>query len=273
MRNLLRARIVVELHEPHHYVPNVDQHIDGYIVISKALESFLVKAGIDTSRILFAPNAVDLASYEQAHRRARSALRKHLRLPEEHPIVCYTGQLGPGRNVETLIQAMPYLEANVNLLLVGGRNSDDVCRLEEFVASNRLSQRVKLVGQQPAQTVIDLQVAADVLVIPYNSQLAHARWCSPLKLWEYLASRKPIVAFPIPALREILRDDEVVWAKEETAVALAAAIREALTRNPRALDEIRARMGDWTWADRARRVLSFIDKSPAGVASQPKQTY
>jgi glycosyltransferase involved in cell wall biosynthesis len=261
MRNLLRARIVVELHEPHHYVPNVDQHIDGYVVISKGLESFLLKAGVDTRRILLAPNAVDLASYEQAHRRERSALRRHLRWPEEHSIICYTGQLGPGRNVETLVQAMQYLEEKVNLLLVGGRNSDDVRRLEEFVASNRLSQRVKLIGQQPTQAVIDFQVAADVLVIPYNSTLAHAKWCSPLKLWEYLASSRPIVAFPIPGLREVLRDDEVVWAKEETAVALAAAIREALTRNPRAFDEIRARVGDWTWVDRAQRVLSFIDTS------------
>lgn len=272
MWNLLRARIVVELHEPHHYLPGVDRHIDGYVVISKGLESFLLDAGVDPGRILLAPNAVDLTSYEQAHRRERSALRRQLQLPEEHSIICYTGQLGPGRNVETLIQAMQYLEERVSLVLVGGRNSDDVRRLEEFVASNRLSQRVKLIGQQPTQVVIDFQLAADVLVIPYNSHLAHARWCSPLKLWEYLASSKPIVAFAIPALREILRDDEVVWAKEETAVALAAAIGEALTRKPRAFEEVRARIGDWTWADRAQRVLDFIDTSPLGVASEAKQT-
>ena len=260
-RNLLRASIFIELHEPHHYLPAVDSSIAGYIVVSEALGLFLIEAGVSTERILLAPNAVDLRSYEEAHRRERPALRKQLGLPENHTVVCYTGQLGPGRNVETLIDAMRYLEENATLVLVGGKNLADIDRLQRFAASNNLSERVRLVGQQPTETTTHYQLASDVLAIPYNLNLSTSKWFSPLKLGEYLATGKPIVAFPVPALDNTLRDDEVVWAEEETPLALAAAIKEALTRTPRPLHEIQARMRDWTWAHRAQRIADFIGVS------------
>ena len=257
-RNLLRASIFIELHEPHHYLAAVDSSIDGYIVVSEALKLFLIQAGVIAERILLAPNAVDLRSYEEAHEHGRPALRKQLGLPESHAVICYAGQLGPGRNVETLIAAMRNVEESAILVLVGGKNSDDVQRVQTFIDSNQLSHRVRLVGQQPATTVTHFQLAADVLVIPYDSRLSHSKWCSPLKLWEYLASGKPIVAFSIPALRQVLLDNEVVWAKEETSIGLAEAIKEALTRDPRPFQEIRARLSDSTWGDRARHIANFM---------------
>jgi glycosyltransferase involved in cell wall biosynthesis len=103
------------------------------------------------------------------------------------------------------------------------------------------------------------QLAADVLVIPYDSRLSTAAWCSPLKMWEYLASGRPIVAFPIPALRDIFRKSEVVWVQEETPVSLADALKEAMKWEPRPLHEIRERIGTWTWEERARRIAEFME--------------
>lgn len=256
-RNRMQGRIFVELHEPSHFLPETDQFIEGYVVISEALQEYLLEKGVKREQILLALNAISLKSYEKSHEVEQSTLRSKLGLPTEQRIVCYTGQLGPGRNIETLIEALAYID-NALLVVVGGRQLDDIARLKHFANSRNLSERILFTGQQSTPKTVEYQLASDVLVIPYNSVLAHSKWCSPLKLWEYLASGKLIVAFQIPPLCKSLLDAEVVWAREETAPALADAIKEAFTRKPRTFTEVRERLGKLTWANRAERVARFM---------------
>ena len=49
---------------------------------------------------------------------------------------------------------------------------------------------------------------ADVLVLPNPASAISNRFTSPLKLFDYMASGRPIVASNLPAIREILRDTE-----------------------------------------------------------------
>lgn len=257
-RGLLQARVFVELHEAKHYSSAADLRISGYVVINDVLRTFLLSRGISPERILMAPQAVDLRRYRAAHALDRRSLRAEFEWGEEESIVCYTGQLYSGRNVETLVAAMVGLPEHLILVLVGGNVAEHVQRVRAFADSHHLSRRVRLLGQCSAETTLRAQMAADVLAIPYASQTQTIEWCSPLKLPEYLATGRPIAAFSSGPLRLELRDDEVVWAKEETPVALAEAIREALIRPPRQFEEIQRRLGGWTWSDRARRIAEFI---------------
>ena len=254
---LLKARLFVELHQVEHYSQRADPYIDGYVVISDAIRSSLMAAGVEADRVLLAPNAVDLTAYEQLSTRDKVTLRAELGLGGQQPLVCYTGQLYRGRNVDMLVEAMGHLET-VSAVVVGGNVESDVQRIQTLIDSRGLSPRVRMVGQQPAATAMKFQLAADALVIPYDSRMQTAKGCSPLKIGEYLASGRPIAAFPIPGLREGFEDGEVVWATEETPLALATAIKEALGRPSRSLPEIRARLGKWTWRDRAWRMAEFM---------------
>lgn len=258
-RGFISIPIFIELHEARHYSSSTDPYINGYIVVSEPLGLFLTSAGVKRDKIIAAPNAVDFPAYQEAHRLDRRTLRTQLGLPEHRSVICYTGQFYRGRNVETLVAAMKYMHADVILVLVGGNTNSDMQRIQAHVDANQMSERVRMVGQQPAATTMLFQLAADVLVIPYDSHLSTAAWCSPLKMWEYLASGRPIVAFPIPALRNIFLGNEVVWVQEETPASLAEALKDAMKREPRPLDEIRERIGAWTWEARASRVAAFIE--------------
>jgi len=258
-RGFLQTPIFVELHEARHYSRPADSYINGYVVISEPLKLFLTDAGVESDKILVAQNAVDFSAYQQAHRLNRRTLRSQLGLAEHQSVICYTGQLYRDRNVETLVAAMKYMEPSTILVLVGGNARRDMQRIQAHVDANQLADRVRMVGQQAAVTTMHFQLAADVLVIPYDSRLSTAAWCSPLKIWEYIASGTPIVAFPIPAFRDIFRKNEVVWVQEETPVSLADALKEAMKWQPRPFHEISARIGTWTWAERARRIAEFME--------------
>jgi glycosyltransferase involved in cell wall biosynthesis len=264
-RGAFGGRIFVELHEAQHLVPAQDPHVGGYIVVSEPLQAFLRSAGIEPGRVLLAPNGVDLRSFESLHAAEPREMRRELGLPADRAILCYTGQLGPGRNVETLVASLRHLPAETMLVLVGGNRGEDRQRIQAFVASQALSDRVVLRGHEPAARAWRLQMAADVLVIPYAAYMAHAEWCSPLKLGEYLATGVPIVAFPLPSLKAVLRDEDVVWATEETSRGLAEAVLDALKRLPRPFAEVERRLAGWSWTDRARRMAAFMGLAAPGA--------
>jgi glycosyltransferase involved in cell wall biosynthesis len=83
-----------------------------------------------------------------------------------------------------------------------------------------------------------------------------------MKLFEYMASRRPIVASATPANREIVSEEEAVLYKSDDVTSLIGAIENVLgdpTAAAARAERAAARVAAWTWPKRARRVLDFID--------------
>ena len=259
-RRLLRSRLFVELHDARHFTTAADSSVDGYIVITEALAAFLRNAGVDERRVLVAPNAVDPRAYAGLAARDRRTLRSELGLRSDRVIACYTGQLYPGRNVDALIAALEHLAPAFSVVIVGGHVTSDVQRITALAERIGVASRVVLVGQQPAHRAAMYQVAADVLVIPYDT--AHtqtASWCSPLKVREYLAAGRPSRRFP--CRRWPRRCATTMWrGRGETPRDLAVAIEGASRRPPRSTHEVARRLEGATWSDRARAIVEFIER-------------
>lgn len=261
---LVRARIIVELHEIPHHDPAADRLVDGYVVIHEHLRQHLVNGGFPDGRILLAPSAVDLDAYELAREWDRATLRRELQLPADAPVVCYTGRLSASRNVEILIGALAHLPAGACLVLIGDATGSYGERLVHLASAQRGHIDVRLPGRLPAEATRRYQMASDVLVFPYGDRLAAAPKYSPLKLGEYLATGLPIAAFRTPSLAATLSDDDVVWAAEETPEAMAAAITSASRRAPRSREQVRTRLAGASWPDRARAITAFAASLPEG---------
>jgi glycosyltransferase involved in cell wall biosynthesis len=99
-------------------------------------------------------------------------------------------------------------------------------------------------------------------VLPNTNSRVSARYTSPLKLFEYMAAGKPIVASDLPALAEVLRHGEnALLAEAGNPDALAAAIRRVL--EDRALAERIARTAfdeapNYSWQRRADRLVPVL---------------
>jgi glycosyltransferase involved in cell wall biosynthesis len=146
--------------------------------------------------------------------------------------VGYAGHLYPWKGVDVLIHALTLLPS-VKAIIVGGHpREDDLARISALVARLGLQDRVDLRGQVRPAEVGPLLAPAAVLVLPNTASTTSDRYTSPLKLFEYLALGRAIVASDLPALREVLSD-------EVTALLVPPGRPDALADAIRRLDENR----------------------------------
>jgi glycosyltransferase involved in cell wall biosynthesis len=211
---------------------------------------------------LVLPDAVDLRRYRGLP--APGQARRELGLPGLDPerfTLGYTGHLYPGRGAELLLPLAERLP-EVTLLLVGGEPAD-VERVRAEAAREGLGNLL-LTGFVPNADLPRYQAACDLLLAPYGRRVAAssggdiAAYLSPMKLFEYLACGRPILAGDLAALGEILKDDYAVRLPPDDPDAWAAAVRRLMAdpdHRQRMAAAARTAAEQHTWEQRARSLL------------------
>ena len=196
-----------------------------------------------------------------------------------HPIpplcVVYAGHLYPWKGVDVLLQALVKLEG-VNATIIGGDAAEpDFQRLQDTSRSIGLGSRVEFVGMVEPSRVSGLLAKGDVLVLPNVGAEPTVNHTSPLKLFEYMAAGKPIVASNLPSIREVLRDGEnAVLVEPGNPTALTSGLRRVLEDRKlaeriasRAFDEV----AEYSWDCRAERVEALLNEVMSGVQLDDSQ--
>lgn len=151
-----------------------------------------------------------------------STLRAELQIPEGCRVVVYTGSFEPYQGLDSLLAAMPAVAAAVpnTVLVLVGANGAPAASLRRIANGLRLNGAVRILPQQPRDRIPDYLALADVLV----STRAHGGNV-PLKIFDYMAAGRPIVATDIPTHRTLLNEERAVLVAPEPA-----AIAEGITR-------------------------------------------
>jgi len=236
------------------------QRMDGIVTINRHLQQAYLQAGFPPERLFVAPDGVDLRLF--AHLPAKEAARTQLQLPLERPLVVYTGHLFRWKGVYTMAQAGGNLP-QACLLFVGGMAQD----LEKFTAFVQAAalKNIQIIGHVPPERVPLYLASADILVLPNSAGKAISRlYTSPLKLFEYMAAGRPIVASDLPSLGEVLADGvNARLVPPDDPAALAAGIEELLSHPAlaeRLAHQARRDVGGYTWTRRAERVTRFTQQ-------------
>jgi glycosyltransferase involved in cell wall biosynthesis len=227
------------------------QGADGYITITRALADEMTKRHGPRPRLAIVPDGVRLAQ-----RHAGS-------LPGE-PLVAYAGHLYAWKGVDVLLEALGRLPG-VKGLIVGGHAAEpDLERVRRRAAELGLSDRVTFTGLVEPARVAEHLVRASILVLPNPASAISTHFTSPLKLFEYMAAGRAIVASDLPAIREVLADGRnALLVTPGDAGALAAAIRRLLDDPSLAQRLARAALEDvreYTWARRAERIEKLFEQ-------------
>lgn len=189
-----------------------------------------------------------------------------LALPRVDPggqlTVGYIGSHYPGRGIGLVLQLAAAFPT-AKFLLVGG-SSADVARLRGSAPRN-----VDFVGRVSPARALELRGHCDVLLAPYSRQVGSAggrdttQWMSPLKVFESLASGRPLICSDHAVLQEVLKDDRNAVlcppdAFEAWKAALDRLLSDASLRNRiarQALEDFEQRH---TWDARAAGILAFM---------------
>jgi glycosyltransferase involved in cell wall biosynthesis len=257
-------KIYFEVHSldqqhPRKFFHKLLRESDGLICITKALKDALIQNyHISADKIFIAPDGVR-TSQLTARPLSKAEARAQLNIRARH-VVLYTGQLLPGKGADVFVDAAKYFANDVTFFLVGG-HGDYWEQMQRRVKEEKLMNIVMTGFVPPAQVPI-YQSAADVLVLPATSDHAISAYTSPLKLFEYMASRRPIVASDLPVLQEILTDGRnALFFRERDAADLAEKI-SSLLQDEQLVSQLaacaREDVHDYTWENRAGRILEFI---------------
>lgn len=259
---LLRGMpVFVEIHD--FYISSLDfinrfvfKRVTGLIVTnSHKLRHIALHYLVSGERMLRQPNAVDVKAFDISATQAEA--RKRLGLPSTGKIALYTGHLFAWKGVHTLADAAAFLPAEVSVLFVGG-TPEDRAALERYVHDRSLP-RIAFVPHQPSDKIPLYQKAADVLVLPNTAKEEASRVeTSPVKLFEYLASGKPIVASDIPSIRDIVSEREVFFAQPDDGESFARVIVEALSGDTDRSLAARSLAENSSWEKRAKNIDALM---------------
>ena len=180
-----------------------------------------------------------------------SGLRASLGIREDAPVVMYAGTFEPYQGLLTLVQAMPFVQTDLPgavLVLVGANGAR---RDLGIPAGATLSGGLRVVPRQPRENMGRFLSMADVLVSPrlYGDNV-------PLKVFDYLAAGRPIVATDIPPHRAVLDESTSLLVGPE-----ASDMGRAISRVLRDRD-LAARLSESAKGQAAETVtwLSFVDR-------------
>lgn len=192
-----------------------------------------------------------------------------LTLLEGKPHLGYVGQLWRGKGME-LVAALAVRMPESLFHVVGGNDSD----VQMWKDSNP-PQNLVLHGFVPPGLLRDFYRFFDILLMPYQKQVYGAtgneeisKWMSPLKMFEYMATGKPIVSSNHAVLQEVLHDEEnALLVPPDDVEAWAKAVRRILVEpglGKRLGEKARRQLIEhYTWDARAQKVLDGIGEKIA----------
>jgi len=238
---LLGGRLVYEAHtSPTVLSRFVARRAHRLVVISGGLRDAYLRAGVPSSRIVVAPDAIDMTPFLTLY--DKHAERSRLGIPKEAVVALYVGKIDAGKGVPTLAAASAFTSAKIVIIGSGP-------------LVNALKSQYPNVLFLPETAYRDLPsvlTTADVLILPNSaSDSDTALYTSPMKAFAYLAAKKPIVASNVPALREIF-GDAVTYFNPDDPRDLGKTLNDP---------EVSSRVPGIrpvTWHERARTILDVV---------------
>lgn len=233
---------------------------DHVIVVSDELRRFVNTCGVPEERISVLPNGVDPARFSEDSPTDRLPVDGKL---DGKQIIGFVGSLKPWHGTATLLEAFAQLHADFpasHLLIVGDGPTRE--SLERYAADAGIRAAVTFTGKVHYDAIPNYVAAMDITVAPY---IPHENfYFSPIKIFEYMAMGKPVVAGRIGQVAEIIDHEKTgllyeagnVLELKQTLITLLQAEDRAKQIGEAARKWV---LQERTWDRNARRVQELAE--------------
>lgn len=265
---LLGLRVIHEFHAPPQNL--VEHALASFLTQSKNLRGVVyithaLKTDMEALLGPLRPEAIVLPDGASFSRDETRNLKKNLLGQLK---IGYAGSFYSGRGIEIILDLAERHPLH-RFMLVGDNTN---LGHESSLGERSLPENVEVLGFIPPKGVRSQLESCDILLAPYQEETVDAggrnttRWMSPLKIFEYMAAGRPIIASDLSALREVLVDevncllvragDIQAWATAIHILEESKAIRERLASRAREDFE-----KNYSWDRRALRLTEWYSNS------------
>lgn len=232
------------------------------LAISHALEDYVNKIyRVPKERLFTAHDGVDWTTFKKLAAQSREEVRKKLHLPLEQTIVVHSGSIQKGRgfsDLVTLVKAYPL----VHFYQIGGQEKDVRAWQEQL----RGHTNIHFVPPQPQSEVFLWQKAANLCLFLITRELGIWWCCSPLKVFEYMASGTPILAALLGSVKEVLNEELCYGYDPDKPEDIVRAMKKYLDDTAAAQTKSRAALSliqtKYNWHNRTEEILEFLHINP-----------
>jgi glycosyltransferase involved in cell wall biosynthesis len=238
------------------------------------------------------PNGADAELFKKEDETIKDHLKGQLKIKDKK-IIGYLGAMMPWHGISDLLNAFKTLESrkdnyenseksakkisNLALIIIGGTANELIelggDTVKELIHDNKIIP----LGKTGYTKVPDYLSICDTLVAPFNTMLDADRrelyerfgmWWCPIKIFEYLATDKPIVVPEITEIKKYLRNFANYY-KEGDTMSLAKAINRSLLIKESSTKLERRKTylkNNFTWEAQAKKIISLFEIKPCDHA-------
>ena len=170
------------------------------LAINRSLRQYTIEMGAEPDRTRVLPAGVELDRF--VHAEDGTTVRKQLGFGERDLVLFFMGWVYPFSGLLEIAQGLAGGEGredHVKLLVVG--KGDSWSELVQLSKAPRAENRIKLVDFKPYSEMPSYLAAADICLLPAQD-VPTMRNIVPIKMYEYLAAGKPVIATRLPGLVE-----------------------------------------------------------------------
>jgi len=171
---------------------------DRTFVINKGLKDYAIAMGARPEAVSIVPGGVDTEQYNTAldHRKS---VRSALGISDDETVLFFMGWLYSFSGLVEIAEAMAQWKGSAKFKLMVVGEGDALGALKAIKKKDHLDSLL-LLGKQPFSRVPELLSAADICLLPADPKAQEMQNIVPIKLYEYLAAGKPVVATRLPGL-------------------------------------------------------------------------
>ncbi len=233
------------------------------VCLTHSMARTLCQWGVDPQKVIVEGDAVDLDNFLSVP--TQEEARKKFNVCTDRTVVGYVGRLktlGMDKGVSLLLQALAQ-DKRFYGFIVGGPEAD--CSYYQTMAAQLglTNVDVMFTGEISAEAVPSALVVADVLVMPFPNKKHYRENMSPLKMFEYMASGKPIITSNLPTIRDVLSEETAYFftpdSLEEFLTCLSFLLQDPHAALAKAL-AAKHLVLNYSWLKRMQRILDELSK-------------
>lgn len=216
------------------YETRVLRKADAIICISETLRKEAISRGVPPAKITVVPNAIETSIFEnEIISEVLPSAVQRLNITSKPTVIGYIGSLREMEGVDLTADAVALLHNkghNVRFFVLSGTNGQAELRLHCKLLG--IEDITVIMGPVPHSEVSGFYNLIDLFVVS-RPDTRVTRLVTPLKPFEAMAMKKPVIASRLPALEEIIEHEKTGFLfqpgqKEDLALTLERCLKDPL---------------------------------------------